>query len=49
MVSYNSFDSNSPIFSSYRANSFVKASDYVSAIGTENITKVKYSDFYNKH
>ncbi len=49
MVGYNSFDYNSPIFSTYRANSFVKASDYISAIGTENITKVKYSDFYNKH
>ncbi len=49
MVGYNSFDSNSPIYSAYRANSFIKASDYISAIGTENITKVKYSDFYNKH
>lgn len=49
MVGYNSFDSNSPIFSTYRANSFVKASDYISAIGTANITKVKYSSFYNKH
>jgi cell wall-associated NlpC family hydrolase len=48
MVSYNSFDSNSPIFSSYRANSFTKSSDYVSAIGTANITKVKNSIFYNK-
>jgi ATP-dependent DNA helicase RecG len=49
MVSYNSFDSNSPIYSPNRANSFIKASDYISAIGTENITKVKDSDFYNKH
>ena len=49
MVGHNSFDSNSPIYSAYRANSFIKASDYISAIGTENITKVKYSDFYNKH
>lgn len=49
MVGCNSFDSNSPIYSVYRANSFIKASDYISAIGTENITKVKYSDFYNKH
>lgn len=49
MVGCNSFDSNSPIYSIYRANSFIKASDYISAIGTENITKVKYSDFYNKH
>lgn len=49
MVGYNSFDSNSPIYSPYRANSFIKASDYISAIGTENITKVKDSDFYNKH
>ena len=49
MVGYNSFDSNSPIYSAYRANSFVKASDYISAIGTANITKVKYSSFYNKH
>ena len=48
MVSYNSFDSNSPIFSSHRANSFTKSSDYVSAIGTANITKVKNSIFYNK-
>ncbi len=49
MVNYNSFDINSPIFSSYRANSFIKSSDYVSAIGTANITKVKNSIFYNKH
>ncbi len=49
MVGHNSFDSDSPIYSAYRANSFIKASDYISAIGTENITKVKYSDFYNKH
>lgn len=49
IVGCNSFDSNSPIYSVYRANSFIKASDYISAIGTENITKVKYSDFYNKH
>lgn len=49
MVGYNSFNSNSPIFSTYRANSFVKASDYISAIGTANITEVKYSSFYNKH
>ena len=45
MVGHNSFDSNSPIYSAYRANSFVKASDYISAIGTANITKVKYSSF----
>ena len=48
-VGYNSFDKSSPIYSAYRANSFIKASDYISAIGTANITKVKYSDFYNKH
>lgn len=48
-VCYNSFDKTSAIFSQYRTDSFVKASDYISTIGTTNITKIKNSVFYNKH
>ncbi|NDP20865.1 MAG: C40 family peptidase [Paludibacter sp.] len=45
-VSINSFDSRSPLFSSYRLNTLVKYQNYLNNIGSTGILKIKDSPFY---